>query len=96
MLTQEKRERLLCILRARTNDNALKRVAYEHIEQSGAFTYTLHVLEDRLSKVLMDLDALGGHERLRGLMLKLDAQMRSETSDTARKSTEEEVINHPS
>lgn len=69
--------RLLNILRQRTNDVEVKRHAVQYMRDVGALTYTRSVLRELKEDLMRELQALGGHDQLEALILRLDSELDS-------------------
>lgn len=67
--------RLINILRQRTEDENVKRHAVQWMKRVGAIDQTREVLRDLRQQVEEAIAALGGHPKLLGLLIHLDAQL---------------------
>lgn len=72
--------RLVNILRQRSDDFNVKHHAVQWMHQCGSFAYTREVLRDLKTKLFVEVEHLGGHPGLVALVEKLDAKMDKEDS----------------
>jgi geranylgeranyl diphosphate synthase, type III len=84
--------RLLNILRQRPEDHGIKKHAVQWMVQCGSLTYTRTVLTELKNQLFQDLDALGGHAGLRGLIAKLDQQLDVEEKEMLQTFEAQELI----
>jgi geranylgeranyl diphosphate synthase type 3 len=74
--------RLLSILRARTEDIDIKRHAVAWLQECGSIDYTRQVLRSLREQVEVEIELLGGHDRLTALIRHLDAQLDTDSETT--------------
>ena len=73
--------RLLNILRQRTTDERIKRYAVEWMIHCNSLRYTREVLKQLKLEIFDEIERLGGHEMLIGLLERLDEQLDSEEEE---------------
>jgi geranylgeranyl diphosphate synthase type 3 len=70
--------RLINILRQRTEDIDVKKYAVQYMRECGALEHTRQILRDLREKINTEITRLGGHEILSLLLLRLDTQLDSD------------------
>jgi geranylgeranyl diphosphate synthase type 3 len=69
---------LISILRQRTEDYEVKKHAVRYMHQCGSLIYTREVLRSIVNDIFVEIDSLGGHERLKCIIMYLDSQLDTE------------------
>lgn len=70
--------RLINILRQRTEDIDVKRYAVQYMQECGALEHTRHALRELRAKIDIEITRLHGHSALSALLMKLDSQLDSD------------------
>ena len=91
ILKDKSDNRLINILRQRTEDIEVKRYAVQYMKECGALEYTRNVLRNLREKIEKEIQNLGGHRHLSGLLVQLDLQL-----DTEDDTNDDDSYNHRS
>jgi len=70
--------RLINILRQRTEDIDVKRYAVQYMQECGALEHTRSALRELRAKINVEITRLQGHNTLSALLMKLDSQLDSD------------------
>ena len=83
--------RLINILRQRTEDVEVKRYALQYMVECGALEHTRHILREIRAKIEEEILRLNGHSKLSKLLMKLDIQLDADRAKTEHKGENETI-----
>lgn len=70
-------KRLINILKQKTEDVKLKQYAVQYMYSCGSLAYTRQTLCNLFDALQLEIQALGGHSKLLGLLITLESQLES-------------------